>query len=197
MLNGYMNMKVLKVLLIAVAIIIATFFAVGAFLPAKTKVERSIIINQSVETVFNKVNSFKEFNTWSPWAMKDKTTEYIYSGAESGVGAKMEWRSDHPEVGSGSQEIIESTLNETVTVSLKFDEQSGDAKAQYFLLPVMHSGKPMTRITWSLHLDNESNIIGRYFGLMMDEWVGTEYEKGLNQLKEVLEPKGLQSGSSL
>lgn len=190
-------MKVLKVFLAILILIIASFFIVGAFLPAKTKVERSLIINGSVETVFNKLNSFKEFNTWSPWAAKDQTTEYIYSGAESGVGAKMEWRSNHSEVGSGSQEIIESTPYETVTVSLKFDGQSGDAKAQYFLLPVMHSGKPMTRITWSLYLDNESNIIGRYFGLMMDDLIGKEYEKGLDNLKEILEPKGLQSGSSL
>ena len=31
------------------------------------------------------------------------------------------------------------------------------------------------------------NLIGRYFGLMMEKWLGPDYEKGLENLKRVAE----------
>ena len=30
-------------------------------------------------------------------------------------------------------------------------------------------------------------MVGRYMGLMMDEWVGADYERGLERLKELAE----------
>ena len=43
-----------------------------------------------------------------------------------------------------------------------------------------------TRLTWSFDANLDS-MVGRYMGLMMDKWVGSDYEGGLARLKELAE----------
>jgi hypothetical protein len=44
-----------------------------------------------------------------------------------------------------------------------------------------------TRITWAFDSNFEGNFLGRYFGLMLDQFVGADYEKGLVRLKALAE----------
>lgn len=176
-------MKLIKVMGFSLGAVFLLFIAVGLFLPASTQVSRSVTIDRDVSAVFNMVNDFREFNKWSPWAKRDEQTRYEYSGPASGLGAKMLWFSDHPQVGNGSQEIIESIPYERVAVRLTFDGQ-GEAQAFYQIEP---ANDGTTRITWGFNTRHGFNIISRYFGLMLDTWVGADYEQGLNSLKSLLE----------
>jgi hypothetical protein len=42
-------------------------------------------------------------------------------------------------------------------------------------------------VTWGFDCDLGTNPIMRYVGLMFDQWIGADYEKGLAKLKEVME----------
>jgi uncharacterized protein YndB with AHSA1/START domain len=128
-------MKILKKIVIGVVALLALLVLIGFMLPAKTHVARSVVINAPAETVFTLINNFHEFNRWSPWAQRDPETRYQFEGPESGVGAKMSWASDKPEVGSGSQTIIEAEANTTVVTALDFGEH-GVATARYSLAPL-------------------------------------------------------------
>ncbi len=44
-----------------------------------------------------------------------------------------------------------------------------------------------TRVTWTLESAFGYDLAGRYFGLVLDKFVGADYEKGLAQLKAVVE----------
>jgi effector-binding domain-containing protein len=44
-----------------------------------------------------------------------------------------------------------------------------------------------TQVTWSLDTDLGAGPIWRYFGLMMDRWVGKDFERGLVNLKALAE----------
>ncbi|MDM3871677.1 SRPBCC family protein [Porticoccus sp. W117] len=171
-------MKFLKGLLVIVLLLVV----VGFVLPGSTHVERSTVINAPQTQVFAYLNDFQKFNLWSPWAKKDPNTRYQFSGPATGVGSKMSWQSDHKEVGSGSQEITASQPSDHLETFLDFGDH-GTAKAHYRL----SNTNGMTQITWGFDTDHGWNLLSRYFGLMMDDMVGADFEAGLANLKQVVE----------
>ncbi len=175
-------MKILKILLFAVIALVIVLVIVGALLPAASHVERSIVIDAPPEHVFQHANNFRNFNEWSPWYELDPEAEYTFSGPDQGVGAKMAWQSEHDEVGSGSQEIVQSQANELIKVFLDFGDM-GVADASYILKPQREG----TDFTWAFETEHGWNLVSRYIGLMMDKWLGPVYEKGLTKLKQVAE----------
>ncbi len=44
-----------------------------------------------------------------------------------------------------------------------------------------------SRVTWAFDQDFGSNLIGRYFALILDGLIGPEYEKGLNNLQNLMQ----------
>ena len=168
--------------LFALASVVVAFVALGFFLPRHSHVERSIETSASPATVFEIVNGFRRFNEWSPWAGLDPQTRYTYSGPESGVGARMQWQSESSDVGSGSQEIIAIEPDRSVSIRLDFG-QKGKPISKMSLLPA-GSG---TRIVWSMDSDFSDDFVGRYFAPFLDRMVGPDYERGLAQLKRLVE----------
>ncbi len=176
-------MKILKILLGIVVALVVLFVAGGFLLPSETHVERSVVIKADPVKVFLLVNDYREFNKWSPWATLDpEGTTYEFSGPSAGVGAKMSWRSEHPNVGVGAQEIVASEPNAMVRSKLMFDGFDAPTYASFILEPAEGG----TLVTWTFDSDMDS-MLGRYFGLMMDDWVGADYERGLARLKELAE----------
>ena len=145
-------------------------------------VERSAEIAAPAEKIFPHINNLKATEAWSPWLGLDPDVKTVYGDIAEGVGAKMEWSSDNPQVGSGSMEVVESVLNERLVSDLDFGDM-GTAKVHYALVEV--SGN--TTVTWGMKADMGSGPIGRWMGLMMDDWVGADYEKGLASLKALVE----------
>ena len=165
--------------LLGALVVLVLLLAAGAFLlPREVSVARSITVAVPPATLFPQVNSLQNLNTWSPWAAKDPAMKVTYEGPAEGVGAKMSWTSEVAEVGSGTQEIIESTQDERVVSSLVFGNMP-PSKA-YFDLEADGTG---TTITWTLAVDMGMNPVGRWMGLMMDKWVGVDFDKGLAKLK--------------
>lgn len=183
-------MHFVKRLVILLAVLIVLAIGVAFVLPGSAHVERTIVIERPPSTVFAIVNSYRRFNEWSPWVGKDPQAHYTISGPVAGVGAKQSWVGDPRTVGSGSQEIVESKANESVTTALDFGNM-GKGTAR-FLLSADGKG---TRVTWTLDtqaplaLDGHLlwNATGRYIGLFMDKMVGPDYEAGLAKLKTLVE----------
>jgi effector-binding domain-containing protein/carbon monoxide dehydrogenase subunit G len=173
---------VLKRLALAVVVLCVLLAVIGMLLPRQVHVERSIVIDAPRATVYSLLDGFKQFNKWSPWAALDPNAKYTREGPEFGVGAKQSWVGDPKTVGSGSQEIVELKPLELVKCRLDFGDK-GLATAQFALAPESNG----TKVTWSLDSDMGAGPIGRYFGLMMDRWIGADYEKGLAGLKSLAE----------
>lgn len=164
-------------------LVLVLLLGAGAFLlPRDIAVQRSVVIDAPPEDVFAHVSSLQAFAEWSPWAELDPGMKQEFTGPDSGVGNKMTWESDDPGVGSGTQEIIEIKENERVATSLDFGPM-GQGAAQW-MLAAKDGG---TEITWAFQTDMGMNPIARYMGLMMDGWIGKDYEKGLEKLKARVE----------
>jgi Polyketide cyclase / dehydrase and lipid transport len=174
-------MTSLKRVLAGIMAVVVLLVVVGLVLPRQVHVERSIVINAPQAQLFDALNGFKRFNEFSPWAALDPQTQYSYSGPESGVGARMNWISTNEDVGSGTNEIVESTPSELIRTRLDFGGQLAEATFRF------EPADGGTRVTWGFDCDTGNNPIMRYVGLMLDDWIGADYEKGLAKLKEVME----------
>jgi len=172
----------------SIVIAIFLFLAVGLFLPNEVHVERHIEIQRPAATVFTVVNSYRSFQSWSPWAQRDPGAVYELSGPDQGRGAKMSWRGDPRLVGSGWQQITESQPNSLVRMHLEFDQQGG--ADSYFQVAETAEG---VLLTWGFDTDLSEGqgwlggLLARYFGLFFDSWIGGDYEAGLARLKALLE----------
>lgn len=176
-------MKILKYLLLGLAALVAIVLVIGLFLPDSVHLEREIQIDAPPSTVFTIVNGYGRLHDWSPWTQIDpENTVDTFTGPAQGVGAKHTWQSDHPNVGNGSQEIIESTPYTSVKNYLDFGPQ-GDATS-FFTLTPKDDG---THVVWGFDTEFGMDIMGRYFGLMMEKFIGTPYEEGLANLKALAE----------
>lgn len=176
-------MRILKWFLGALAALILVVALGGMLLPREIKVTRSTVIDAPPSQVFPHINNLRATEAWSPWLGIDPDVQTTYGSIAEGVGAKMSWTSEHPNVGTGSMEVIESVKDATVVNALDFGDM-GLAQARYVLAEAESGG---TEITWGLEVDMGAGPIGRWMGLMMDGWVGADYERGLANLKTLVE----------
>ena len=175
-------MKILKIILGVVIVLVAAVLLIGMFLPSGQYVERRAFIEADQAKVFALVSDYRQFNKWSPWAERDPETKYEFSGPGTGVGSKMTWRSEDPNVGNGAQETVEYEPGTMVKSELTFEGFDTPSYATFTLKPADGG----THVTWSFDA-NMDTLFGRYMGLMMDKWVGADYERGLARLQELAE----------
>lgn len=178
-------MRLIKRIFVTLIVIVAALVAVSYLLPGKAEVSRSITIDAPPAAIFPYVNSMQETEKWSPWLSRDPETKLSYSGPEAGVGNTLSWSSEHPQVGTGSQEIVESVQDQQVNTALDFGPM-GSASASFVLQPEGEA----TQVTWGFTSDLGMNPMSRWMGLMMDKWVGGDYERGLDNLKALVEGQG-------
>jgi uncharacterized protein YndB with AHSA1/START domain len=173
--------KLLKAIVWILAVLVVIFIGGGYLLPDEVNLQRQTVINAPPEKVFSLVSEYKRFNEWSPWAELDPNAVYTFEGPDTGVGAKMSWASNDPDVGAGSQTITESVPNSRVGVDLDFGAM-GKSQAYWDLKPEGTG----TLATWGFKMRLES-MMDRWFGLLMERFIGPDYDKGLAKLKALAE----------
>jgi hypothetical protein len=163
-------------------IALLVIFMGGAYtLPSEAVVERTIAIAAPPEKVFAIVGDLRRFNEFSPWAEIDPGTHYIFEGPETGIGQKMSWTLDNPQVGSGSQTVVDHVPNTRFATTLDFGDM-GDAISYIELKPVAND----TSVIWGFK-SLLRNPIERWMGLLYDREFGADLEKGLAKLKVIAE----------
>jgi uncharacterized protein YndB with AHSA1/START domain len=165
-----------------ILIALVVVFAAGAYvLPGEAVVQRQILINVPPQKVWAIVGDMKRFNEYSPWAELDPAAKYTFGGPDKGVGQKMSWSSENANVGSGSQTVLEWVENQRLVNELDFGAM-GKSTASLELSAV-NGG---TGVTWGFKMALLSPQ-DRWFALMFDRWIGSDYEKGLAKLKAIAE----------
>lgn len=172
-------MKALKIIGIILLVLIVLFLAVAFFLPSKSHMEESIVINKPASLIFKQVNNFKNWAAWSPFQAADPQMAATYEGPEQGVDATMRWTS--PKNGNGYMTIIESVPYERVVSTLDFGMPG---TTNTFLLKEEQGG---TKVTWIVDVSQLPYPMGRYIGLMISGSMKGVFIQGLEKLKEVTE----------
>ncbi len=177
-------MKILKNILIIVALTFIITFIGSLFLPSKYVVSRTIKIQAPIDTIFSYTNNLQQWNRWIIFN-KDADTTFIikYSGPEAGIGAKQYWESK--KLGKGILQIIESKPNKMVV----FEELLGENKFKAIGTFTFDESKDGVLVTWKDEGALGFNPIARIFGLFYDKLIGKDYEAGLQDLKKLCEGK--------
>jgi effector-binding domain-containing protein len=171
----------LKKIGLVLLVVIGLLALVSAFLPGKIHVERSTEINAAPKKVFDQVNNLTKWQYWSYWDQIDPNMKSEYEGPESGAGAVHKWWSENDSVGNGTLTIVESNEPSSITTSLNFENWGTSMGGWNF--EETDSG---TRAT--IYMDVELPFLGRIFpGIMMDEWMGKDFDKTLAGLKKYVE----------
>jgi hypothetical protein len=178
----------MRILLIVALTLLALLLCGGWLLPAEVRVERSTLVGRPAATVFAVLDGFQAWREWSPWARLDPSAEFLVTGPERGVGARISWIGDPALLGSGWQEIVASVPNERITTRLELGTQ-GVAHSEFLV-----SGDALgSRVTWTYTVDVTEGQgllgawLGRYFGVFLDDWVAADFERGLVAFKSYAE----------
>lgn len=170
-------------ILIAIAVIVVVFLIIVALQPSQFCVERSLTINAPAATIYPHLNDLQKAAVWSPWLKMDPTAKTTYSGPSSGVGASSTWAGNN-QIGEGRQTIIETQPDALVRIKLEFFKpMAGVSTTDFSLKPAGNQ----TSVTWSIY--GENNFMSKAFCLFMnqDKMIGTPFEKGLADLKTLVE----------
>ena len=173
----------LNIILFLIPLIIIVLLVLTSRQPADFKITRSGSISAPASAIFPHVNNLQKWEAWSPWAKLDPNAKNSFEGPSEGVGAKMSWAGNN-KVGVGSMTIMESRPDEFVQFKLEFQKPMQATNIAEFIF------KPegdQTAVTWTMSGTN--NFMGKVMNLVMncDKMVGGQFEKGLADLRAVVE----------
>lgn len=170
---------------ISLVIVVLLFVGIGVFLPAKRTVSHEVETNRPMSTVTDLLGGFTRFKDWNALINHDPKMRLAVSGPESGVGAKLEYASDEPQVGSGSWEVVEFEPGERIVYALK-NRHSGENKRMTFTFERTGQRNQNVRITQRYTVDYGWNLLGRYAGLYVTDNVGDDIKRGLTKFSNLL-----------
>jgi hypothetical protein len=171
--------------LISLAIVLALFLVIGLVLPSSRHLSESVETNRKLTIVYDTLDSLRRFKDWNPLVLHDPKMQLTYSGPASGVGARMDYVSKDPTVGTGSWKIIADDPGKSVTYAIT-NPQRGDNKRMVFSLrPTGHLGRNV-EISQRYDVDYGWDLLGRYAGLYVARHVGDDIKMGLERLSNTL-----------
>ena len=173
----------LKKILIALAVIVVVFIVIVALQPSDFRVARSATISAPPPAVFAQVNDFHKWEAWNPWGKIDPAMKQTYEGAAAGVGQIYSWVGNS-QVGAGRMTITESHPSDLVRIKLEFFKPfSGTNTAELTFKPEGNQ----TAVTWSMSGTKTFMHKAVHLFMNMDKMVGGQFEKGLADLKSIVE----------
>lgn len=178
-------MRILKKILIALAIIIAIPLIVALFVKKDYAVEKEIVINAPKAEVFEYIKFLKNQDNYSKWNKIDPNMKKTYTGTDGTVGFISAWESKNENVGVGEQEILKITEGERIDTKLRFKVPFEAQDDAYMITEDAENNQ--TKVKWGFKgaFPYPMNLMGLF--LNMDKEIGSDLETGLNNLKTILE----------
>ena len=173
----------LRIILIALGFMVVVLVVVVALQPADFRVARSATMSAPAPVVFSQVNDLHKWEAWNPWQKKDPAMKLTFAGPPAGPGASYSWAGNN-EVGEGRLTITESRQSDMVRIKLEFMKPFAATNTAEFTF------KPegdRTAVTWSMEGRNNFFAKALHLVMNMDKMVGGEFEKGLADMKSVVE----------
>lgn len=173
-----------KKALLALAGLMAGLAAFVATRDGHYKVERSMTFKAKPDKVYALICDFQKFEQWSPWEKLDPAMKKEFSGTMGEVGAEYRWQGNN-KVGEGKMTILAVEPQRRVDMSLEFIKPFASVCTTRYELK---SEGDSTTMTWSMEGENKS-FMEKLFGVLMsmEKMIGSDFERGLSNLKSRLE----------
>jgi hypothetical protein len=147
------------------------------------KIEKSITINKGSGFVFDYLKFTRNQDNFSVWNMADPNMKKSQKGVDGTVGYIYSWDSTIKNVGAGEQEITAIEDGKSIEYSIRFFrpmQNTGKIKFQITSL-----GDENTSVVWIF--DSPSKFPMSLLSPIFKKMLGKDLEKGLNNLKNILE----------
>ena len=163
--------------------VIAGLLVFAALKPKHMQITRELLIKAPPEVIFPHINSSKLSYAWMPWSEVDPQVKTEFSGPEEGQGSTSKWESPG-QMGFGQSVVVESTLNAEVKTQLTYTKPM---EMSQLAIVSLHPSPEGTVVRWEV--TGENAFIGRLACIFidMDKVVGGNFEKGLSNLKKIVE----------
>jgi Tfp pilus assembly major pilin PilA len=178
-------MKILKTLLIVVAILIAIPLVAALFVKNSYAVEREITINKPESEVFNYIKLLKNQNNYSKWASMDPEMKQEYAGTDGKAGFVSSWESDKRNVGKGEQTILKIEEGERIDYELHFIEPFEGMANAYMTTDAVSDHQTIVKWGFASKMNYPMNAMLLFMD--MEEMIGNDLSEGLENLKMILE----------
>lgn len=164
-------------------LILAAFLAaVGMFLPASYRVERSVLIEAEPAAIDPYLSTLRRWPEWTPWTKeKYPGMEISFEGPESGVGAVYRWTGER--TGNGMLRLTEADPQQGIAYDLRMDGEDHVSTGRISL----EKASGGTKVTWANGGELGMNPLWRWLGLFLDRLMGADFESGLGKLKRLVE----------
>jgi hypothetical protein len=178
-------MKILKKILIILAILVAIPLIAALFVKDDYSIERSVTINKPKQDVFNYIKLLRNQTHYSKWVMMDPNAKMEYTGTDGTPGFVSAWDSENKHVGKGAQTITKVTDGERIDLDIHFIKPlEGDSKAYLATTAVSDN---QTKVTWGFYGPLKYPMKVMHLFMNMDKMIGSDLQTGLDNLKGVLE----------
>lgn len=172
-------------ILISLAIVAVLFLLVGLVLPSSRHLSKSVETNRKMTIVYDTLNSVRRFDDWNPLVLQDPKIDLERSGPDSGVGARVDYSSSKPAVGSGSWEIVSTEPKRSVVYKITGPGRGHDKQIGFYLKPTGRNNRNV-EITETYDVSYGWDLLGRYAGLYVSRHVGDLMDVGLQRLSNIL-----------
>jgi hypothetical protein len=178
-------MKILKTLVLILAILVAIPLLAALFIPTNYGLVEKITIDKPLDEVYDFAKYLENQNQYSKWQTMDPDMEHYYKGEDGTVGFISGWKSENPEVGSGEQEIKAIIEKQRIDYELRFFEPFESKDKAFMTFETL--GPNQTEVGWGFE-GKMSYPMNIFIPLMnIEAMLADDFRTGLQNLKGILE----------
>lgn len=180
--------RIFKKILLALLVLIGILLLVALFVPTEIEVKRTSNIARAQTEVFAYIRLLKNQPKYGVWWKADPNMKITTSGTDGRVGFVHAWDSKDENVGAGQQKILKlnaDSLQSRMDIELKFIRPFESTNPSF--IQTSQTAPQQTKVTWSItsKMPYPFNLMG--VAMNMEEMLGKDLEKGLKDLKRLLE----------
>lgn len=179
-------MKFVKIILTAIALVMAILIAMPAFIDSDVSFEREITINKPVAMVYGYVTNYRNIPDWSPWAALDPAAKNDFLGTPGQVESQWKWDGDPEKVGTGSMTLVSLQENAAMEAKMVFIKPRPGIAYDFWRFEAKDEN---TTVVVNGFRSSADTYFARIGNLMVESFIAPMTEKGLSKLKEILEAK--------
>ncbi len=174
-------------------VLLALVLTYAASKPNSFRIERSLTIKVRPEKLFPLINDFHHWLAWSPWEKIDPDMTRSYSGPTHGKQAVYQWDGSG-RAGAGRMEILASLPCRKIIIQLEFFKPKPALNYSEFTFDLHGTS---TTLTWAMFGPAPYPYKLMSLFVNMDHMLGHDFEKGLDNLKHLLEADSKDSPTTL
>ncbi|MFL5728561.1 MAG: SRPBCC family protein [Cytophagaceae bacterium] len=178
-------MKILLIILLSIASIIACLLILALFIKKHYSITRETVIKQPVKKVFDYIKLLKNQDHYNKWWTADPAAKKEFTGTDGTVGFITAWDSKDKRVGKGAQEITAIREGERIDFIIRFYKPFEGVADVYMSTEPLPENQ--TRVKWGFSGANKYPM--NLMNLFTDKLLGSDLQASIDNLKKELEKK--------